>query len=66
MICQRKTSRQDLLNKSLRNVYYKKSAGKICLEKTLQAGQAAQFADYFRGHPTSEAASHISLSGLSE
>ena len=39
---------------------------KFVKKKTLQAGQAAQFVDHFRGHPTSEAASHISLSGLSD
>ena len=39
---------------------------KFAKKKTRQAGQAAQFADYFCGHPTSEVASHISLSGLSE
>ena len=67
-----KISIQDLLKKNLQAVFfkkilhYKKSVGKICLEKSLQAGQAAQFADYFRGHPTSKVASHISLSGLSE
>ena len=75
-ICSQKISLQDLLKKSpgriyfrkksLGNVYFKKSAGKICQKKTLQAGQAAQFVDHFRGYPTSKVASHISLSGLSE